>query len=53
VTEKSRNDDLARRAPTRRELGRAVPGKNPEEGWAEYAGAFDWGQDIGPKVVEE
>jgi antitoxin MazE len=28
-------------------------GKNPEEWRAAYAGAFDWGPDVGREVVEE
>jgi len=43
-------------------LRRAVPhftleelfrGKSPEEWRAAYAGAFDWGPDVGREVVEE
>ena len=28
-------------------------GKSPEEWRAAYAGAFDWGPDVGREVVEE
>jgi antitoxin component of MazEF toxin-antitoxin module len=28
-------------------------GKSPEEWRAAYAGAFDWGEDVGREVVEE
>ena len=43
-------------------IRRAVPhltleglfgGKSPEEWRAAYAGAFDWGPDVGREVVEE
>ena len=28
-------------------------GKSPEEWRADYAGAFDWGPDVGREIVEE
>jgi antitoxin MazE len=34
-------------------LERLFRGKSPEEWRAAYAGAFDWGPDVGREVVEE
>jgi len=53
MTEKSRNDDLARSTTARRALAELFLGKSPEEWRAEYAEAFDWGQDIGREAIEE
>jgi hypothetical protein len=53
MTEKSRNDDLARSTTARRALAELFLGKSPEEWRAEYAEAFDWGQDIGREATEE
>jgi hypothetical protein len=53
VIEKSRNDELARRATPRRALAERFQGKSPEEWRTEYAGAFDWGKDIGREAIED
>jgi plasmid stabilization system protein ParE len=53
MTEKSRNDDLARSTTAQRALAELFLGKSPEEWRAEYAEAFDWGQDIGREAIEE
>jgi antitoxin MazE len=34
-------------------LAELFEGKSPEEWRAAYAGAFDWGPDVGREVVEE
>jgi antitoxin MazE len=42
---------VIRRANPRFTLGELFRGKNPEEWRAAYAGAFDWGPDVGREVV--
>ena len=44
---------VIRRAAPRFTLEQLFRGKSPEEWRAAYAGAFDWGPDIGREVVEE
>jgi len=44
---------VIRRALPRFTLGELFRGKSPEEWRAAYAGAFDWGPDVGREVVEE
>jgi hypothetical protein len=51
--EKSRNDHLFRRATARRALAELFRGKSPAEWRTEYAGAFDWGKDIGREAIED
>ena len=43
---------IRRRAP-HFSLAELFEGKSPEEWRAAYAGAFDWGPDVGREVVEE
>jgi hypothetical protein len=51
--QKSRNEDLPHRATARRALAELFRGKSPEECRAEYAEAFDWGQDIGREAIKD
>lgn len=44
---------VIRRAPSRFTLKELFRGRNPEEWRAAYAGAFDWGPDVGREVVED
>jgi antitoxin MazE len=44
---------VIRRAVRHFTLEELFRGKNPEEWRAAYAGAFDWGPDVGREVVEE
>ena len=44
---------VLRRAVPHFALGDLFRGKSPEEWRAAYAGAFDWGPDVGREVVEE
>jgi antitoxin MazE len=44
---------IIRRAVPRFTLEQLFRGKNPEEWRAAYAGAFDWGPDVGREVVDE
>jgi len=44
---------VIRRAVPRFTLEQLFRGKSPEEWRAAYAGAFDWGPDVGREVVEE
>jgi hypothetical protein len=34
-------------------LEKLVRGKRPDQWRAEYAGAYDWGPDVGREVIEE
>lgn len=51
--ETSDGDIVIRRATPRFTLDEIFRGKSPEEWRAEYAGAFDWGPDLGREAVEE
>jgi antitoxin MazE len=44
---------VIRRAVPRFTLTELFEGKTPEEWRAAYAGAFDWGPDVGREVVEK
>jgi antitoxin MazE len=44
---------VIRRAVPRFTLEELFCGKSPKEWRAAYAGAFDWGPDVGREVVEE
>jgi antitoxin MazE len=44
---------VIRRRPPRFNLAELFKGKTPEEWRAEYAGAFDWGPDVGREIVDE
>jgi antitoxin MazE len=44
---------VIRRAVPHFSLEELFRGKRPEEWRAAYAGAFDWGPDVGREVVEE
>jgi antitoxin MazE len=44
---------VIRRAALRFTLAELFRGKSPEEWRAAYAGAFDWGPDVGREVVED
>jgi antitoxin MazE len=44
---------VIRRAVPHFTLEELFHGKSSEEWRAAYAGAFDWGSDVGPEVVEE
>jgi antitoxin MazE len=44
---------VIRRAAPHLTLEELFRGKSPEEWRAAYAGAFDWGPDVGREVVEE
>jgi antitoxin MazE len=44
---------VIRRAVPHFTLEELFRGKSPEEWRADYAGAFDWGPDVGREVVEE
>jgi antitoxin MazE len=46
-------DIVIRRAAPRFTLAELFRDRRPEEWRAAYAGAFDWGPDIGREVVEE
>jgi antitoxin MazE len=46
-------DIVIRRAVPHFTLKELFRGKSPEEWRAAYAGAFDWGPDVGREVVEE
>ncbi len=46
------NDVLIRRIVPKVTLQELFHGRSPEEWRAEYAGAFDWGPDLGREVVE-
>jgi antitoxin MazE len=46
-------DIVIRRAVPRFTLEDLFRGKSPEEWRAAYAGAFDWGPDVGREAVEE
>jgi antitoxin component of MazEF toxin-antitoxin module len=46
-------DIVVRRAVPRFTLEELFRGKSPEEWRAAYAGAFDWGPDVGREAVEE
>jgi antitoxin MazE len=46
-------DIVIRRASPRFTLEELFRGKTPEEWRAAYAGAFDWGPDLGREAVEE
>ncbi|MDQ2802088.1 MAG: AbrB/MazE/SpoVT family DNA-binding domain-containing protein [Pseudomonadota bacterium] len=46
-------DIVIRRAVAHFTLEELFRGKSPEEWRAAYAGAFDWGPDVGREVVEE
>ncbi|MGA8383338.1 MAG: AbrB/MazE/SpoVT family DNA-binding domain-containing protein [Stellaceae bacterium] len=46
-------DILIRRPAPQFALEESSRGKSPEEWRALYAGAFDWGPDIGRETVEE
>jgi antitoxin MazE len=42
-----------RRAKPRYTLEELFAGKTPEEWRALYAGAYDWGPDVGQEIIEE
>jgi antitoxin MazE len=44
---------VIRRAAPRFTLEELFAGKSPEDWREAYAGAFDWGPDIGREIVEE
>ena len=44
---------VIRRAVPHFTLEELFRGKSPEEWRADYAGAFDWGPDVGREIVEE
>ena len=46
-------DIIIRRAAPRFTLEELFKGKSPKQWRAAYAGAFDWGADIGREIVEE
>jgi antitoxin component of MazEF toxin-antitoxin module len=46
-------DIVIRRAAPHFTLAELFHGKSPKEWRAAYAGAFDWGTDVGREVVEE
>ena len=46
-------DIVIRRAAPPVTLEQLFQGKSPEEWRAAYAGAFEWGPDVGREVVEE
>lgn len=46
-------DIVIRRAVPRFTLEELFKGKSPKQWRAAYAGAFDWGADIGREIVEE
>ena len=46
-------DIVIRRAVPRFTLKELFQGKRPEEWRAAYAGAYDWGPDVGREAVEE
>ena len=46
-------DIVIRRASPRFTVEELFRGKSPEEWRAAYAGAFDWGPDVGREAVEE
>jgi antitoxin MazE len=46
------NEVLIRRIVPKVTLQELFHGRSPEEWRAEYAGAFDWGPDLGREVVE-
>ena len=46
------NEVLIRRIVPKVTLQELFHGRRPEEWRAEYAGAFDWGPDLGREVVE-
>lgn len=43
---------IIRRASTRATLAGLFAGKSPEAWRADYAGAFDWGPDVGREAAE-
>lgn len=47
------SDIVIRRAVSRFTLEELFKGKSPKQWRAVYAGAFDWGADIGREIVEE
>ncbi len=51
--ETQNGDIVIRRAVPHFTLEELFHGKSPEEWRAAYAGAFDWGPDIGREIVEE
>jgi antitoxin MazE len=44
---------VIRRAAPRYSLAKLFEGKTPQEWREAYAGAFDWGPDLGREIVEE
>ena len=46
-------DILIRRSAPQFTLEELFRGKSPQEWRAAYAGAYDWGPDVGREVVEE
>lgn len=46
-------DIVIRRAVPRFALEELFKGKSPKQWRAAYAGAFDWGSDVGREIVEE
>lgn len=54
VTIEARDGDIViRRAAPQFTLEELFRGRTPEEWRAAYAGAFDWGPDVGREIVEE
>jgi hypothetical protein len=46
-------DPTSRRTATRKALKRLFRGKSPQEWRAEYAGAYDRGQNVGREVIRD
>lgn len=51
--EAQEGDIVIRRAAPRFTLAELFHGKTPEEWRSEYAGAYDWGPDVGREIVDE
>ncbi len=51
--EARRGEIVIRRAAPRFTLEELFRGKSPQEWRAAYAGAFDWGPDVGREAIEE
>ena len=44
---------VIRRRASKPSLQQLFDGRTPQEWRADYAGAFDWGPDVGREIVEE
>lgn len=54
VEVEAHDGDIAIRRPIPRcTLEELFRGRSPEQWWPLYAGAFDWGPDVGREAVEE